>query len=425
MMKLRQRRVVGPNSVDPRTLRASSPSSLKLLSQFNDRSRSSISGKARVLLGVIGIFAWTYSGSSSALAEGEEGAGQEINNPGSSIPTLSNGALTNLLTSSYADEEVARYLSTLDGSRNAADPLDRDVEKYAGSHPAFRSSTNPEGFDDLLIPEAVWSLDASTGAHLDHISAGPGSDVYAVFGSRAEINDFWMRAMASSWIYNNTNKASGFFFTPIQFQVASCGGSSAERSNLDYCDNVNLLWDQQNDSPVKSQQKDSNTATQSASNNGFSSNGPASSNSTAQPFTAPLSPVIADQALFANPLPLQESLNITGPCDVFGSCAGVEIDPLEAPVDAPAPEPVSLLGDLTPTIVPPSSEPLPSGPTDGVVDPGPTLVPVLRPFEPVTTPEASTWVMTVIGFGFMAFTFGKTRRRRNNPISAIDVSEKI
>jgi hypothetical protein len=423
MMTLRQSLIVGPNPVDPWIFRASAPSSIRPFSHRSGRSRFNLSN-AYAFFGVIGIFAGAYSSLSSALAEPEESAGQETSSPSSSTPTLSNGTLTNLLSNSYADEEVARYLSTLDGSRNAADPVDRDVEKYAGSHPAFHSSTSPEGFDDLLIPETVWSLDANTGGHLDHISGGPDSDIYAVFNSRMTVNNFWIKEIFGSWMYNNSNKDSGFFFTPIQFQVASCGGSSAERSNLEYCNNVTLLNTSQDDPPVKSAQNNSNTATQSASNNVFLSNGPASSNSASQPITAPSMTGIPGPALLDPQFPLQNSLNVLGPCDVSDSCADVEMDPLDAPVDAPV-DPVLLPGDPTLSIVLPPSEPPISGPTGGGGDPGsgpPQVFPQLP--EPVATPEASTWVMTVVGFGFMAFTFGKRRRLVTVRPRLYDVSEE-
>jgi hypothetical protein len=423
MITIWQRHIVEANPVDPRILRASSLSSLKPLSPLYGRSRFNLSSKACAFFGVISVLAGTCSSSSSAFAEAEESGGQEISNPGYSVPTLSNGPLANILINSYADEEVARYLSTLDSSHNAA--VLRDLETYTGSHPAFHSSTNAHGFDDPLIPEAVWNLDASTGAHLDHISAGPGSDIYAVFGSRAEINDFWMRAIASSWIYTNTDQASGFFFTPIQFQVASCGGNSAEHSGLEYCNSADLLGDQTDDPQVNSKQNNNNTATQTVSNNAISSEEPPGVNPTAQRIPAPLVPVITDQSLLADQSALQESLNILGPCDVSASCGGVEIDPVEAPAGPPTPDPPTLIGNLTPSSGFPSLEPplLPGPPEVG--DSGSGLPPVFSsPPEPVTTPEASTWVMTVVGFGFMAFTFGKRRRPRNNPISVIDVSEE-
>jgi hypothetical protein len=437
-----QRRIVGTKPVDPRILRASSPNSSKFRSPLYGRSRFTLSSKACAFLGVVGVFAGTSSGSSSALAEAEENVGQQINDPGYSVSNLSNGTVTNLLINSYADEEVARYLSTLDRPHNAKQSALSDIATYTGSHPAFHSSTNPHGFDDSLIPEAVWSLDGSIGVHLDHIPGGPGSDIYAVFNSRAGINDFWMRAIASSWIYNYTNKASGLFFAPVTFQVASCGGTSAERGNLDYCDSVKLLDNQLNDSPVATAPSNDNT-TPSVTNSRLPSNDPPASNSAAQSIPAPLAPFIVDQS---RP---QETLNVIGPCDVFASCSSVVTDPLEtlldapAPdplqLDAPAPDPLQLVAELTPPIAAPvpyppplngnltpplesiSPEPLPPDANDPGSGPPQVFSP---PPEPVTTPEASTWVMTAVGFGFMAFTFRKRRRPRNNPISVIDVSEE-
>jgi hypothetical protein len=415
-MTIWQRHIVEANPVDPRILRASSLRPFKPLSHLNGGSRFNLSSKACAFLGVIGILVGTYSSSSSALAEAEESGGLELNNHAYSIPTLSEGTLANILININADEEVARYLSTLASSHDATDSVLRDT----GSHPA----TNVDGFDDPLIPESVWRLDASTGAHLDGISGGHGSDIYAIFGSRAEYNDFWIRAIASIRIYTNTGKDSGFFFTPIQFQVASCGGSSAEHSDLSYCNSADLLADQTDDPPVNSKQNNNNTATQTASNNAISSEEPPGSNPTAQPITAPMARVIADQSLLADLSALKESLNVPGPCDVSASCAGVEIDPVEAPAGPPTPDPPTYIGNPTPSSGFPSVEPpLLPGPTE-VDDSGSGLPPVFSsPPEPVTTPEASTWIMTVVGFGFMAFTFGKSRRPRNNPISVIDASE--
>jgi hypothetical protein len=423
-----QRHIVGTKPVDPRILRASSPNSSEFRSPLFGRSRFTLSSKACVFLGIVGAFAGTSSGSSSALAEAEDNVGQQINDPGYSVTNLANGTLTNLLINSYADEEVARYLSTLDHPHNAEESALSDIATYTGSHPAFHSSTNPHGFDDSLIPEAVWSLDGSIGVHVDHIPGGPGSDIYAVFNSRAGINDFWMRAIASSWIYNNTNKASGLFFVPVKFQLASCGGTSAERGNLDYCDSVKLLDNQLNDSPVATAPSNDNTTTPSATNSALPSNNPPASNSAAQSIPALLAPTSFDQSW------PHETLNVIGPCDVFASCSSVVTDPLGTLLDAPAPDPLQLVAELTPpiaapapdpplSIVLPPSEPPISGPTGGGGDP--TLAPIFSPPpESVTTPEASTWVMTVVGFGFMAFTFRKRRRPRNNPISVIDLSEE-
>jgi hypothetical protein len=396
--------------------KVSSLSSLKPLSHFNGWSQFNLSSKARIFFGIIGIFAGTYACSSSALAEVEEDTNQEVNKPGYSASTLSNNIITNLFIDNYTDEDVARYLLNLDRSHNNAESVDRDVEKYTGSHPAFSSSTNPHGFDDAHIPETVWSLDASTGAHLDHISGGPGSDIYAVFGGSPTVNDFWIRASFGLWADNNTSGASVLLGTSSKFQVASCGGSSAEHGGLDYCDDAKLAANQLSDQSSKLEQSGSGTATQGASNNVPSSNGAPASNLTDQLIAAPLTPAIADQSL------LQGTLSVLGPCDVSASCASVVINPLETPVDAPALDPPPLIGDLT-YPDPPAPSPIVS--IVYVDDPGPVsdLAPVFTPQPLRPIPEASTWVMTVIGFGIMAFLFGKKRRPRINPISIVDVSE--
>ena len=92
-----QRHIVGTKPVDPRILRASSPNSSKFRSPLFGRSRFTLSSKACVFLGIVGAFAGTSSGSSSALAEAEDNVGQQIADPGYSVSNLSNGTLTNLL----------------------------------------------------------------------------------------------------------------------------------------------------------------------------------------------------------------------------------------------------------------------------------------------------------------------------------------
>src|SRR5271169_6267654 len=259
MMTFRHRHIVDADPPGRRMLaRVSSLSSLE--PQFNGWSRFNLSSKARVFFGIISVFAGTYAYSSSAMAEVEEDTSQEINKPGYSTPTLSNDITANLLIDNYTNEDMVRYLSTLDSFHNEADLVNRDAETYTGSHPAFSSSTNPHGIDDALIPETVWSLDASSGTHLDHIPGGPGSDIYAVFGGRPEINNFWIGASFGWWANKNTDGASGLLVAPPKFQVASCGGSSAEHSDLDYCDSAKLAADQPSDAPHNPEQSNNNTS---------------------------------------------------------------------------------------------------------------------------------------------------------------------
>jgi hypothetical protein len=425
MMTFRHRHIVDAKPPSRRIVRASSLSSLKPFSRFSGPSRFNFRSTARVFFGVIGIFAGTYACCSSALAEVEEDSNQEAETPGYIIPALSDDIMTNLVIGNHTDKGVANY-STFDNSHDDAEFARHNTETYTGSYPAFPSSTYPQGFDNAHIPEAVWSLDVSTGAHLDHIPDSSGSEVYAFFGGRPETTDAWLGEIFGSGSGNNTSRASGVLgAAALQFQVASCGGSSAEHSNLDYCSSAKLVSNQASDSPSEPEQSNNNTATQSTSNNVLSPNDGPASYLSAQTITAPLAPSIANNSL------LPGTLSVLG-CDIFASCASVLIDPLETPTDIDPPEtqvdavaldPPPPIGDLAPPIDQFSDAP-PPGPTNYGGDPGsgPSLPPVFtsQPLKPI--PEASTWVMTIIGFSVMAFAFGKRRRPRINPISIIDVS---
>ena len=344
------------------------------------------------------------------------------------MPTLSDDIMTNLLIGNQADKDATKYPSTLDNYHNDAEFVRHSTETYTGSYPAFPSSPDSHGFDNAFIPEAVWSLDVNTGAHLDHIPDSSGSEFYPPFGGRREITDSWLRQIFGSSSDNNTN----VFVAPLQFQVASCGGSSAERSNLDYCNSANIATNQLSDNPPQTNQSDGDTATQgdtaaqAASNNVLSSNGaPAydlsALSNTAQfiPNTAPLTSAIGDE------FRLPGTLSVLGPCDVSASCASVLIEPLETLVDAPALDPPPLIADLTPSIDLPYPETTAPSPIINVDDPDPVSdpLPVFTPQPLKPIPETSTWIMTIIGFSLMAFFFGRKRRTRTNPISIIDVSE--
>jgi hypothetical protein len=161
MMTFRHRHVVDAGPPSRRMpSRVSSHSSLDPLSQFNGWSRFNLSIKGHLFFSIIGVFAGAYACSSSALAEVEEDTNQGVNNHNYSIPMSYNDIMTNLLIYNYTDEDVARYLSTLDSSHNGTDLIHRDAETSNGGHTAFSSSTNPHGIGDPFIPETVWSLDA-------------------------------------------------------------------------------------------------------------------------------------------------------------------------------------------------------------------------------------------------------------------------
>ena len=285
------------SSISPRSCR-------ERLSHFKGCSRSEMSSKARILFSVVSIFAGTYACVSPALAEVEEGASQHSGKP-AGITTLSDDTITNLF---------------VDNS------LDDGLGAYTGGRPAFPSIN---GFD--LIPETVWSLDVSTGVHLDNTSVGPGSEFYTIPGGRPEIEDFWIRAIfgsGSSWSGRDTYDAPESLIAPPQFQVASCGGSSPERSNLDHCNPAQIVADQLGNPSQKLGPSDSHTELQGDSNNVLSSSDATASNSSAQTNIAPFPLAIAD----IEPL-VQETLSVLGWNDISVSSVTTQIAAPETPFE--------------------------------------------------------------------------------------------
>jgi hypothetical protein len=345
----------------------------------HSKGYSNVSRKTRAFLGAVSIFAGTCACFSPALGEVEEDSGQD--GATYSISVLSSDTVTNFSANDSVDDDVSKYLST---PSNSTDNI--DSARFSADLSPFPSVKNPYVVDDILIPATVWSLDVSTGTHLDHASSDPDPEFHTT-GWLPEITDVWIRALFGSWSSGNTYA----FTAPPPFQVASCGGGGPERSNLDYCDNNLLLIGQLLKSdPQKSERPDKDVDTPDADNN-------MASNSTGQSGVAPFPSAIAN----FNSL-LNGTLSILGRSgDVSVSSAttqmaspGTILDVAESSTD-----------DLTPSTDPPIP----------VSDPGISLGP-----PPVVTsqrrpiPEPSTWVMTIVGFSIMAAIFGRKRRARLN-----------
>jgi hypothetical protein len=79
---------------------------------------------------------------------------------------------------------------------------------------------------DVFIPTTVWSLDVSSGAHLEHIPSEAGTDLGALLGSHRRYADLPSSFIRGFWTDKNSNRS----ISPLRLQVASCGGNSAERS---------------------------------------------------------------------------------------------------------------------------------------------------------------------------------------------------
>ena len=364
-----------------------------------------VATKTRAFLCIVGAFAGAYAYSPSALAEVEENTSDEVVKSDYSISTLSDITITNHFIDNVISEDGRKYRAIIDNSGGDTEYVYRDTEMYFSGHTAFYSSKNPSEFDEVLIPDTVWSLDGSAGVHVDRISGGPDSEIYAVFGGRFEITDFWSKAPLGLWGDNNTDGGLDLLIPRPQLQVASCGENDPERSNLDYCGDDDIKADKNSDNiTIVRRKKNDPTALSAGSNVVLPSGASSSSPSTPSSITA-IAPASANTFL------LREDLFLMVPYDGVSmfcasmSCAPIPIDPPATLIDDQTP-----VVDLTPPgVVPPNSTIVPGDPTPNLGQ---------RPI-----PEAPTWVMTTIGFCIIVFVFGKKKKKRNNTVSIIDAPE--
>jgi hypothetical protein len=350
---------------------------LEPLPYFSGSSRFELIRKVRAFFGIVGVFVGMYAHLSSAMAAVEEDADREISQYDYSIPALSQELTTNLLG------------NMTDGG--------------------------------AIIPETVWSLDVSSGVHLDRFSAGPGSENNTVLGVPPERTYFWFKTTLGSWEANDDERARYLLAAPLVFQVASCGGSSAEHPDLDRCDNTyNNIYQ----SVDEKRHLSSDEVTIASSDD--SAAAPNDTNSTTIELSDPPTPNphpsnrettpdnfhdsswLALAAAWTSPIGDLNALadGPTSPIDDLTT----SIDDLTAPVyNVTAPVYI-----LTPPIDFSPPEVVPPSPIISVGDPEPGSG--QRPI-----PEAPTWVMTTIGFSVVILIFRKKKRNRVIPISIIDV----
>jgi hypothetical protein len=360
----------------------------KSLPHLSGGTRSELIRKMRAFFGIAGLFAGIYVYLPSALAEVEEDQNQSTTKHGYDISTISNGLTTSFSLTRITNDEATRYLSTLD-------------DFYGDSGYARSHDKSPSGFDETLIPEAVWSLDGSMGVHIDRISGGSETDVYARLGQEVESTDFWLRTFTGLW-----NEARNNIDPSIQFQVASCGGTYAERSSLDYCEINGAEAIINNNNLDKVNNNDDLAAKQATNSSVTLSSGTSSSRLDASSNIAPLISATANNFL------LQGDLTVLSQRDDVSASWSIQIELQATIIDSFAPgSPTPPIDDLTSSIDPSPTE---------VVPPPIVLVddPDQRPI-----PEAPTWVMTAIGFGIMVVLFRKRKTHRIYPISIVDYPE--
>jgi hypothetical protein len=393
-------------------IRAGAPQ-FRLLDQpphLSRNLRAELIDKMRALFGIVGVFVGAYAYSPSVMAEGEEVSSQDESTYGYDTPIILRGLINNTIE---IEDDTSFDLSAIDYYH----------------------------INNVHIPATVWSLDVSTGVHLDRISGGSGSATYAVFGSRLERTDFWSRAILGLWNDNITSPGPNLLITPALFQVASCGGSSAEHSNLDYCDSNDINADKHNDNSKNDERDKGNS--QGADNNVIIANNTddvtSSNNTSNTSFSSPGAPFHIAPLMPSNFL-TSGDLTLLGQCDgVSISCAPIDIEQPAAPIDSSAPEfPTPPIDAPTPPIDDTTQPPIApvDDPTPPVDDPTPPTDDPTPPIEVVPPgsggggsgsgrpiPEAPTWVMTAIGFGIVAFVFRRKNNNRINSISIIDNTE--
>ena len=339
--------------------------------------------------GIVGSLIGIYLNSAAALAEVEE-VSKDLGGSSNSISTLPSSLSIEL---------------SLDNYDNISD---QDVVKFH--------------LDEDLVPETVWSLHNNNPVHLDRIRDGVETFIDTGTGAHFDSLGSWIRTSFALWIGNSMYTSGGLLpVPPLQFQVASCGGSHAEHRDLDYCSIRDDVLGQEIEQQNLSDANDGNTTL--AANNNVVSPKDASPSSNANDQSTPS---LTTPTPVANPLP-HGGLIALDPCGgASGVCAivdlGLAVTPTDLPIVDTPPLPIDVLAPPIDVLAPPIDVlAAPPIPVSVLNNPGPPPLFTPQPLKPI--PEASTWVMTITGFSIIAFTFRKRRRPRINPISIIDVSE--
>ena len=365
----------------------------RILEQVSDHGWSSrVIHNRRAFYGIVGGL--IYLNSAAALAEVEE-VNKDLGRSSNSVSILPSDVSIEFLIENY---------------ENISD--ENAVEHH---------------LDEDIIPETVWSLHSNNPVHLDRIRDGVEAQIYTGPDAESEGPILWSRTATALWNVNSVyTYPNVLYLPPLPFQVASCGGGHAEREDLDHCsiragDIFRQEAEKENSSDADS---DNNTLGKDSNNTILSIDAASSSNTNNQS-----TPSLSAPGPISNPLS-NRNLIVLDQCDGARVCATVDIDLSATPIDLPiigsvAPPIDDLappIDDLAPSVSPPpqitfldSPEPEPDLP----------LVFIPSPLKPI--PEASTWVMIMIGFGAMIMLRGGSdllRIKRILVIAALRVVEK-
>ena len=353
---------------------------LELLAHLSAGSCFELNGKVRTLFGAASIIVAMSVSLSSALADIEEATSQDPVAPDYTQHALPRESMIHFLMDNYdglTGNAPATYYSISNNTygQYKADTTTSLVDKYP-------QTNTMEGFGNVFIPDAVWTLDENTETYLSNISGGLG----ASFGDRHVIDDSWFVSTILT-TYNQDIVQATLHLSSSQFQVESC----METSSLDYCKESN-----------NSENKHPSDAQQGTQDNG--------SNSLISP-NVPSTPTQNQPNTFYGPSLMPASVNdllllgaslttLQDQCDdMYVTCAATQIKPPTPPIDSP------IWSIDSPTITvdhPVLSDIVPNNkviyytdyPTQ-VLDPLPIST---QPLVSTPIPEISTELMTIVGF---------------------------
>ena len=359
--------------------------------------------KPRVYLWITGIIVGMCVTLPSALAEIEAAPNQD-ETAGEYIQSIvRHRSVIRLVISGFnefADDITGEYYyPALNNTNQDGESTQSNANTATSSDYRFGPT---DRFGDALAPESVWSLDVSTGIHVDQLSKESAPQLEAVIGGRQTGIGLWTRDIAGYFLDDDNNVSLKIFLSSaLQLQVASCG-NFAEYRNLDYCDSNHIHTSQDNDNLSEKIQANSSDMVVTSNGNvdvALSSNTTSTSAQGSGPNAiqdlSPLLPVGVSN--FTQQGDLTALSTLLDEWWRFADNMNWPTAPTDAPT-GPIEYPTAPIDPSTPP------DPPPPDPIISVGDPGSVLDPLPIPTPPLaatTVPETSTWVMIMIGFGFI------------------------
>ena len=195
-------------------IRISRPGLLGLLWHLNAGSPFELMCETRTFFRVVGIVVGIAIGSSSTstLAEVEEAASHDEFKSDYSGYSPTYNVIVNSIVNNYYNvtNQFDEYPAHVSVFNNSTEFIQYNAEKVStGRDGNSYLSKNLNSFGDVFVPEAVWSLDVSTGVHLDHLSGEFGSEFDTALGGRIKNADFWTKQFI----------VCGQIRTPIELQM--------------------------------------------------------------------------------------------------------------------------------------------------------------------------------------------------------------